>query len=165
MKCTATPIFGSDIADGFCEVPAVAVKVLSVVLPLAIRMILGFAQDDGSVLPSSVAVSFGTFDANLNALRIVGRYIAFSNGEAALARFHLDAVISDAETNCEAKSLLQPIGCRARVRVNEHRNHSARRHRSVESHRETLSPKPSRESGVQPLKVVVEALARQLCRW
>jgi hypothetical protein len=39
MKCTAAPFFGSDIGDGLRKVPAVAVKVLSVVLALAI----GFA--------------------------------------------------------------------------------------------------------------------------
>jgi hypothetical protein len=139
MERTSTPFFGSDIGDGFCEVPAVAVKILSVVLALAIRLVLGFTQNDGCVLPGAFAMIIDMFDTNLNTLRIVGQFISLSNGEAALARFHLDAVIGDAESNGEAKSFSQPIGCRAGVRVNEHRNHGARRHRSVESHRETLS--------------------------
>jgi hypothetical protein len=49
MKYTAAPFLGSDIGDGFGEVPAVAVKVLSVVLTLAI-LVLGFGQDDGTFL-------------------------------------------------------------------------------------------------------------------
>jgi hypothetical protein len=51
-------------------------------------------------------------------------------------------VIGDAETDGEAKSLSQPIGGSAGVGVNEHRYHDARRHRSVESHPETLSLNP-----------------------
>ena len=128
MKCTATPLFGSDIGDGFGEVPKVAVKVLSVVLPLAIGMNLRFSQDDCSILPRAFAVSFGIFDTNLNDVRIVGRHISFGDGEAALAGFHLDAVIGDAEADGEAKSFSQPSGCSAGVGINEHRYHDARRH-------------------------------------
>jgi hypothetical protein len=142
MKCTVTPLFRSDIGDGFGEVPAVAVKVLSVVLALAIGLILRFSQDDRSVLPRAFAVTVGIFDTNLNDVRIVGRHISFGDGEAALAGFHLDAVIGDAETDSEAESLSQPIGGSAGVGVNEHRYHGARRHRSVESHLETLSLNP-----------------------
>jgi hypothetical protein len=138
MKCTVTPLFGSDVGDGFGEIPEVAVKILSVVLALAIGVILRFSQDDGSILPRAFAVAVGIFDTNLNDVRIVGRHISFGDGEAALAGFHLDAVIGNAETDGEAKSLSQPIGGSAGVRVNEHRNHGARRHRSVESHLETL---------------------------
>ena len=87
MKCTATPLFGSDIGDGFGEVPAVTVKVLSIVLALAIGLILGFSQDDGSVLPRAFAVIVGIFDTNLNDVRIIGRHISFGDGEAALAAF------------------------------------------------------------------------------
>jgi hypothetical protein len=50
MKFTAAPFFGSDIGDGLRKIPPVAVKVLRVVLALAIRLILGFRQDGGSVL-------------------------------------------------------------------------------------------------------------------
>lgn len=142
MKCTVTPLFWSDIGDGFSEVPAVAVKVLSVVLALTIGLILRFSQYDGSVLPRAFAVIVGMFDTNLNHLRIVGSYISFGDGEAALAGFHLDAVIGDAETDGEAKSLAQPIGGSAGIGVNEHRYHGARRHRSVDSHFETLSLYP-----------------------
>ena len=105
MKRTVTPLFGSDIGDGFGEVPAVAVKVLSVVLALAIGLVLGFRQDDGTVLSRSLAVPLSIFDANLNDVRVVGYYVAFSDGEAAITGFHLDAVIGDAETDGEAKSL------------------------------------------------------------
>jgi len=39
MKCTAAPFFGSDIGDGLRKVPAVAAKVLSVILALAIGLV------------------------------------------------------------------------------------------------------------------------------
>ena len=105
MKCTAAPFFGSDIGYGFVIIPEVAVKILSVVLALAIRLLLRFSQDDGSILSCAVAVTFSIFDANLNDVRVVGRHISFGDGEATLPGFHLDAVISDAETDGEAKSL------------------------------------------------------------
>ena len=72
MNRTVTPLFGSDIPDGFGKVPAMAVKVLSVVLALAIGLVLGFGEDDGSVVPRAFAVTVGIFDTNLNDLRIVG---------------------------------------------------------------------------------------------
>lgn len=104
MKCTAAPFFGSDIGDGFGEVPTVAVKILSVILPLAIGLVLGFSNDDGTILPGALAVTFSILDANLNDVRIVGHHVAFSNGKAAIPGLHLDAVIGDAETDGEAKS-------------------------------------------------------------
>jgi hypothetical protein len=140
MKCTIAPFFGSDIGYGFGKVPAVAVKILSVVLALAVGLLLRFSQDDGSILSCAVAVTFSIFDANLNDVRIVGRHSSFGDGEAALAGLHLDAVIGDAETDGEAKGFRKPIGCRRGVGINEHRNHGAGRNRSVESHPETLSP-------------------------
>jgi hypothetical protein len=105
MKCTVAPFFGGDIGDGLGKVPAVPVKVLSVVLALAIRLVLGFRQDDGTVLSRSFAVSLRIFDANLNDVRVVGYHVAFGDGDAAIAGFHLDAVIGDAETDGEAKGL------------------------------------------------------------
>lgn len=117
MKCTVTPLFGSDIVDGFSEVPAVAVKVLSVVLALSIGLILRFRQDDGSVPPRAFAVAVGIFDTNLNHLRIVGQHISFGDGEAALDGLHLYAVIGNAETDGEAKGVAQPIGGSAGVGV------------------------------------------------
>jgi len=39
-------------------------------------------------------VTLSIFDANLNDVRVVGYHIAFGNGEAAIAGFHLDAVIA-----------------------------------------------------------------------
>ena len=54
MKCAAAPFFWSDIDDGLRKVPAVAVKILSVVLALAIGLVLGFSQDDGTVLSRSL---------------------------------------------------------------------------------------------------------------
>src|ERR1035441_3735811 len=139
MKCTAAPFLRSDVGDGFGKVPSVAVKILSVILALAIGLVLGFRQDDGSVLSRSLAVSLNIFDANLNGVRAVGNHVAFGDGEAAVAGFHLDAVIRNAKSDREAESLRQPIrGCTG-VRVNQYRDHRARRHRSVETHRETLS--------------------------
>jgi len=105
MKYTAAPFLGSNIGNGFGEVPAVAVKILSIVLALAIGLLFGFSQDDGSVLPGAITVTLGIFDANLNDVRIVGRDVPFGDGETALARFHLDAVIGDAEADSETKSL------------------------------------------------------------
>lgn len=111
MKSTITPFFGSDIADGFGEVPAVAVKVLRVVLALAIRLVLRFSQDDGSVQARALAVTHRIFDANLSDMRVADQHISFGDGEAAFARLHLDAVIGNAETDGEAKGLGQPVGC------------------------------------------------------
>jgi len=105
MKCTAAPFFGSDIGDGLRKVPEVAVKVLSVVLALAIGLVLGFRQDDGTVLSRSLAVPFSIFDANLNDVRVVGYHVAFGDGEAAITGFHLNTVIGDTETDAEAKGL------------------------------------------------------------
>ena len=56
MKCPAAPFLGSNVGDGLGEVPAVAVKVLSVVLALAIGLVLGFREDGGTVLSRSLAV-------------------------------------------------------------------------------------------------------------
>jgi hypothetical protein len=146
MKCTAAPFLGSNIGDGLGKVPAVAVKVLSVVLALAIRLVLGFREDGGTILSRALAVRLGIFDANLHNVRVVGYHVAFGDGEAAIPGFHLDAVIGNAETNGKPKSLGQPIGRCARVGINEHRNDDARRNGSVESHLETLSLKPSRRA-------------------
>ncbi len=103
MKCTPAPFFGSDIGNGLGKVPAVAVKVLSVVLALAIGLVLRFGQDDGTVLSRPLAVTLRIFDANLNDVRVIGHHVAFGDGKAAIAGFHLDAVIGDAETDGEAK--------------------------------------------------------------
>ena len=105
MKCTAAPFLGSDIGDGFGEVPAVAVKILNVVLALSIGLILRFSQDDGAVPSRALAVPPDIFDANLNDVRFVGYHIAFGDGEAAVAGLHLDAVIGYAKTDSEAKGL------------------------------------------------------------
>jgi hypothetical protein len=139
MKRTVAPFLGSDISNGFGEVPAVAAKVLSVVLALSIGLVLRFSQDDGTVHPRSRAVTPSIFNANLDDVTIVGHHIAFGNGEATVPGFHLDAVIGDAKTDSETKGLRQPIGGFAGIGVNENGNHSAGRDGSVESHLETLS--------------------------
>jgi len=105
MKCSAAPFLGSDISYGFGEVPAVTVKILSVVLALSIGLVLRFSQDDGTVPSRAFAVTLSIFDANLNDVGIVGYHTAFGDGEAAVAGFHLDAVIGDAKTDSEGKSL------------------------------------------------------------
>jgi hypothetical protein len=105
MKFSTTPLLRGDIGDGFSEVPAVTVKILGAILSLAIRVILRFTQDDGAVLPRSLVVTLGILNANLHVLRVVGRHFAFSDREAAIASSHLYAVIGDAQTNREAKSL------------------------------------------------------------
>jgi len=117
----------------------VAVEILGVVLAFAVGMVLGFSQDEGAVLPRPPAVSIGIFNADLNVLRVVRRDRAFGDGEAAIASPHLYAVIGDAKADGEAKSLCQPMGGCARVWIDEHRNHGARRHGTIGSHWETLS--------------------------
>jgi hypothetical protein len=139
MNRAATPFLWSDIGDGFGEVPAVTVKILRVVLAFAVGMILRFSQDNGAVLPRSLAVTLGIFNANLNGVRVVGCHRAFGDSKAAIASSHLYAVIGDAKTDSEAKSFCQPIGGYAGVWINEHGNHGARWHGPVESHLETLS--------------------------
>jgi hypothetical protein len=105
VKCTAAPFFGSDIGDGFGEVPTVAVKVLSVILALSVGLVLGFRKDDGAGVSRSFAVTRSIFDANLNDVRVVRYYGAFRDGEAAFAGLHLNSVIGNAQTDGEAKSL------------------------------------------------------------
>src|SRR5882672_12659242 len=85
MNLPATPFLGSDIGDGFGEVPAVTVKILGIVLAFAVGMVLRLSQDDGAVLPRSLAVTLGIFNANLNDVRIVGRRLAVGDSEAAIA--------------------------------------------------------------------------------
>lgn len=142
MKCAAAPFFRSDIGDGFGKVPAVAMKVLSVVLALTVGMILRFGQNNGPIPPRALAVTLGIFNANLNNMRSVGYPIAFGYGEAAIPGFHLDAVIANAKTDSEAKSLRQPIGRHSGIRIDKHRNDNAGRHRAVESHLQNLSLNP-----------------------
>src|SRR5436305_15170073 len=81
MKFSTTPLLGTDVGDGFSEVPAVTVKILHVVLSPAARMILRLTKNNGAVLPRSLALSFGLFNATLNLLRVVGRRFAFSERE------------------------------------------------------------------------------------
>src|SRR5215472_4440928 len=125
MKGTAAPFFRSDIGDGFGEVPVVAVKILGIVLTLAIGLILGFSQNDGSVLSRARAVTLRILDPNLNDVRLFGRHISFGDGDAALAGLHLDTMIGNAETDSEAECLSQPIGRSARIGVYKHRYHGA----------------------------------------
>ena len=142
MKRSAAPFLGSDIFDRFSKVPAVAIKVLCVVLALTVGLILGFSQDEGTVLSCPLAMRPGIFNANN--VRIVGHHVAFRNREAAIPGFHLDPVIGDAEADGEAKSLREPVSSGSRVGVYQHRDHGTGRHRSVQSHPETLSLTPTR---------------------
>ena len=105
MKYAPAPFFGGDIANGLRKVPAVPVEVLGVVLPLAIGMVLRFREDDRTILPRSLAVTLSILDADLHDVRVIGYHVAFGNGEAPIAGFHLNAVIGDAEADGEAKSL------------------------------------------------------------
>jgi len=105
MKLAAAPFFRRNVGEGFGEVPAVAVKILRVVLALAIWVIFRLVQDNRAVLSRSLAVLLSIFNPNLDMLRIVGLHIAFRNRETAIAGLHLNAVIGDAQANCEAKRL------------------------------------------------------------
>jgi len=104
MEFAAAPLFRRDILEGLCKVPKVAVKILSVVLAFAIWLVLRFCQDDGTDLSRSLAMPPSVFDANLNDVRVVRYDISFGDGEAAIAGFHLHAVIPDAETDGKTKS-------------------------------------------------------------
>jgi len=66
MKRTVTPFFRRDVGDSFGEVPAVAIKVLSIVLALAVGLVFRLGQDDGSILPRALAVTYGILDPDLN---------------------------------------------------------------------------------------------------
>jgi len=105
MKCTIAPFFRSYISNGLGEVPAMAVKVLSVVLALAVGMVRRFRQDYCAILACPLAVNLGVFDTNLNDMRIVGFHLAFSNGKAAIPGFHLDTMIGNPQSDGKAKSL------------------------------------------------------------
>jgi hypothetical protein len=65
-KRTATPLFRSDVGDSFGEVPAVAIKVLSIVLALAVGLVVRLGQDGGSILPRALTVTYGILDPDLN---------------------------------------------------------------------------------------------------
>src|ERR1051325_5344247 len=159
MKFTAAPFFRSDVGDGFREVPAVAVKILGIVLTLAVRMLFRFRQNEGTVLARSLAVAVRIFDTYLNHLGLIRRNLSFGDREAALAGLHLDAVIADAQTHRETKSLRQPIGCCGRIGINQHGNDGAGWHRSVESHLGTLSLNLRRIKAGTDLKRLVRLLA------
>src|SRR5262249_7477720 len=96
MELTAAPFFGSKLGERFGKVPPMAVKILSVVLALAIRLVRRFAQYDRTVLPRALTVALRILDADLNDVRGVWRHLALGNREAAVARFHLNAVVGDA---------------------------------------------------------------------
>ena len=96
MERPAAPFFGSNVSERFGKVPAMAVKILSIVLALAIRLVFRFSQDDCSVLPRALTVAHGILDADLNDMRIVWRHLSFGDREAAVTRFHLYAVVGDA---------------------------------------------------------------------
>ena len=128
MKFAAAPLLGSDIGDGFGEVPAMAVEVLNVVLALAVGLVLRFSQDDGAVPSRPLAMILSVFDADLNDVRVVGHNIPFGYGEAAISGFHLDAVIRNAQPDREAEGLCQPISCYTGIGIIEYWNHDAGRH-------------------------------------
>ena len=101
MELPAAPFFWSDIGDRFGEIPIVAVEVSSVVLTLAVGLILGLGQDHRTILPRALTVPLGVFNANLDDMRLVGREVAFRDGEASLAGFHLNAVVRNAQSDTE----------------------------------------------------------------
>jgi hypothetical protein len=56
----------------------------------------------------------GILDPDLHALRVVGHYLTFSDGEAAIACFHLNAV-GNTEADSKAERLRQPSSRYARI--------------------------------------------------
>src|SRR3954471_2828134 len=99
MKRAAAPFLRSDVGNRLGEVPAMAIKVLGIILALAVGMVLRLGQDEGAVLPCALAMPFGILDPNLDDVRVVWRHRAFGDGEAAVPGFHLNAVIGDAEAD------------------------------------------------------------------
>ena len=105
MKCTAAPFFRSDVGDRLREVPAVAAKVLRIVLALAVGLVFRLAEDDGSILPRARTVTLGVLDPDLNDMRVVRHDRTFGDGQAAVSGFHLDAVIGDPQADSKAEGL------------------------------------------------------------
>ncbi len=105
VKFTPAPVFGSDIRDGFGEVPAVAIKIQGIVLALAIGMVRWIAQDNSAIFSRAFAVTFRILDADLDVLRVVWRDLTFRDGKAAISGFHLNAVIRYTKANGKAEGL------------------------------------------------------------
>src|SRR6476660_3398201 len=105
MKRTAAPFFRSDVGDSLGEVPAVATKVLSIVLALAVGLVFRLGEDDGSILPRALTVTIGVLDPDLDDMRVVRRDVALGDGETAVSGFHLNAVIGDAQADSKAERL------------------------------------------------------------
>src|SRR4051812_42135945 len=105
MKRPATPFFRRDVRDRFGEVPAVATKVLRIVLALAIGVVCRLGEGDGSMLPRTLAVTLRILDADLNDMCVVRGDRALRDGEAAVSGFHLDAVIRDTQADTKAERL------------------------------------------------------------
>lgn len=105
MKYPPAPFLGGNIGNCFGEVPPMATKILSIVLAFPIGMVLWFSQDDGTVPPRTLAVTARILDANLNDVGIVGRRVAFGDGDTALSCLHLNAMIGDSQADSETKGL------------------------------------------------------------
>src|SRR5690242_18481520 len=105
MKLSAAPLFRSDVGDSFGEIPAVAMKILGVVLALAVGLVGGLAQNGDPVLACALAVTFRILDADLNVLRVIWRDLAFGDGEAPIPGFHLDAVVRDTQADSKPEGL------------------------------------------------------------
>ena len=87
MKLSAAPVFRGDVADGFGEIPAVAEKILGIVLALAVGLVFRVTQDGGAILSGARAVGVRVLDADLNVLRLVWRRLTFGDGEAPVPAF------------------------------------------------------------------------------
>lgn len=127
MKRAVAPFFGCDISDCFSKIPVVPIEITGIVLTFAIRMLGRFSQNGCAVLPRTLAVAISILNSDLNNVRFLGGQIAFCDGEAPVSRFHLDAMVGDAQTYTEVEGLRQPVSSRGWVRVYENRNYWARR--------------------------------------
>src|SRR5579871_78315 len=139
MELPAAPFLGSNVSDRLGEIPVVPVEVPRVVLALAIWMVLRFSQDRSPILPRALAVCLRIFNANLDDVRFIRSDVALGDREASIAGFHLDTVIANPQTDTKSERFRQPIGGNARIWINDYRNDSARGHRPVRSHPETVS--------------------------
>jgi hypothetical protein len=125
-----------NVCDGLGENPAMAVKVLRAVLPLAITVVDWFCEDQGAGLPRSLAVLSRTLDTDLHGGGMVRPYIALGDREAALASAHLDGVVCDPQPNREAKCISQPLRRLSRIGIAEDGDHRTGRNGTVRAHKD-----------------------------
>ncbi len=121
-------------------------KVLCVVLTLAVHMICRLGENDGSVLPCTLAVGKSVLHAHLNDVRTIGKNVALGNRDASLAGAHLDAVVRNSQPYRKSKRRRKPFGCSGRIRVDENGDHGTWRNGAVCAHDHNLTGREAASS-------------------